>query len=267
MTAAWHVGPIEGARVLVAARLLARDPRLPLLHDHRPEDDSREPRRAPRLRRRGRTARDVAHRAADDRVRDEGRDPRRARARLRGARRWSSSSGRHGSRRSRRSPATRRDRLGGRGSRRRARVRRARRRRRDPGTTRRRRERAPAADGGRAPRDRRRRRARASPPIDDATAQTIARDVLVDLRIESDALRRARPRPSRGRGRAARGSRRSGRRSGRRGTRRPWRSYDVDRMRADACTAATYQGPPIVVAHLQGTLRRLDVRPDRGGHS
>ncbi len=44
MTAPWHVGPIEGSGVLVAPRHLAGDPRLPLLHDHRSEDDSGEPR-------------------------------------------------------------------------------------------------------------------------------------------------------------------------------------------------------------------------------
>ena len=35
-------GADRGRGVLVAPRHLARDPRLPLLHDHRPEDDSRE---------------------------------------------------------------------------------------------------------------------------------------------------------------------------------------------------------------------------------
>ena len=34
--------PDRRARLLVDPRLLARDPRLPLLHDHRPEDDPRE---------------------------------------------------------------------------------------------------------------------------------------------------------------------------------------------------------------------------------
>ena len=52
MTAAWHLGPIGGAGPLVAARHLARDPRLPLLHDHRPADDPGERRGPARLRRR-----------------------------------------------------------------------------------------------------------------------------------------------------------------------------------------------------------------------
>ena len=53
----------RGRGVLVAARLLAGDPRLPLLHDHRPEDDSGEPTGPSRLRRRRRTAGDAADRA------------------------------------------------------------------------------------------------------------------------------------------------------------------------------------------------------------
>ena len=77
----------HGLGLLVAARDLAGDPDLPLLHDHRPEDDSRWADRPPRLRGRGRAARDPADRAADDRVRHEGRRADRARARVRGARR------------------------------------------------------------------------------------------------------------------------------------------------------------------------------------
>ena len=44
MTARWHLGPITGHPLLVGARHLARDPRLPLLHDHRPEDGAARPR-------------------------------------------------------------------------------------------------------------------------------------------------------------------------------------------------------------------------------
>ena len=43
----------RGGAVLVAPRLVARDPRVPLLHDHRPEDDALGPRRAPRPTRSG----------------------------------------------------------------------------------------------------------------------------------------------------------------------------------------------------------------------
>ena len=74
----------HGLRVLAGARFLARDPRLPLLHDHGPEDDSRRPRGEARVRRGDRPGRRAADRAADDRVRDEGRRARGARARLRG---------------------------------------------------------------------------------------------------------------------------------------------------------------------------------------
>ena len=44
MSARWHLGPITGRPLLVGARDLARDPRLPLLHDHRPEDGAARPR-------------------------------------------------------------------------------------------------------------------------------------------------------------------------------------------------------------------------------
>ena len=49
MTARWHLGPIDGTGVLAGPRVLARDPRLPLLHDHRPEDDPRGPSRGRRV--------------------------------------------------------------------------------------------------------------------------------------------------------------------------------------------------------------------------
>ena len=77
--------PRLGLVLLAGARLLARDPRLPLLHDHRPEDDPRRAGRAPGVRRRDRAARGAADRAADDGVREQGRGARRPRARVRGA--------------------------------------------------------------------------------------------------------------------------------------------------------------------------------------
>ena len=82
MTARWHLGPDLGVGLLVAARELAGDPRLPLLHDHGPPDDPARARRPAGLRGERRAARDAPHRTADDRVRDEGRGARRARARL-----------------------------------------------------------------------------------------------------------------------------------------------------------------------------------------
>ncbi len=53
MTARWHLGPIADCGLLAGARLLARDPRLPLLHDHRPADRAQRTHRAPRVRRVG----------------------------------------------------------------------------------------------------------------------------------------------------------------------------------------------------------------------
>ena len=50
MTARWHLGPGHRRLLLVGARHLARDPRLPLLHDHRPEDDPERALAAARLR-------------------------------------------------------------------------------------------------------------------------------------------------------------------------------------------------------------------------
>ena len=70
--------------VLARARLLARDPRLSLLHDHRPEDDPARAARAAALRSGDRARRRAPDRAADDRVRHQGRRARGARARLRG---------------------------------------------------------------------------------------------------------------------------------------------------------------------------------------
>ena len=83
MTARWHLGPITGFEFWRVARPLARGPDLPLLHDHRPEDDAAEPDGAPRLRRRRRAAGGAPDRAAEDGVLDEGRAARRTRGRLR----------------------------------------------------------------------------------------------------------------------------------------------------------------------------------------
>ena len=85
MTAAWHLGPIGGAGPLVAARHLARDPRLPLLHDHRPADDPDERRGPAGLRRLGRVPRGAPDGAVDDGVRAQGRAARGARHRVRRA--------------------------------------------------------------------------------------------------------------------------------------------------------------------------------------
>ncbi len=71
--------------VLAHAGLLARGARVPVLHDHRPQNDSRHRPRAPCVRHRHRTAGRAADRAADDGVRDEGGGPRRADHRLRRA--------------------------------------------------------------------------------------------------------------------------------------------------------------------------------------
>ena len=86
MTASWHLGAGHRRLLLVGADHLARGPRLHVLHDHRPEDDSA------RHGRRGASTPsaigllvDAADRAADDRVRREGRAARLAHARLRGA--------------------------------------------------------------------------------------------------------------------------------------------------------------------------------------
>ena len=68
---------------LARARDLARDPRLPLLHDHRPPHDTVEPGGRARVRDRGRLPRGAADRALDERVLGQGRGARRAGARLR----------------------------------------------------------------------------------------------------------------------------------------------------------------------------------------
>ena len=75
----------RGLDLLADPRVLARGPRLPLLHDHRPEDGARQPRGAARLRGHDRASGDAPHRASDDRVREQGRAARGARAGLRGS--------------------------------------------------------------------------------------------------------------------------------------------------------------------------------------
>ena len=72
-------GTDHGFVVLVAARDLARDPDLPVFHDHRPDDDPERARRPCRVRRVRRAARDASDCPADDRVRDQGRRAGRAR--------------------------------------------------------------------------------------------------------------------------------------------------------------------------------------------
>ena len=189
MTARWHLGPITGFEFWRVLVLLARGADLPLLHDHRPEDDRR---REPVGRRVYAVSvgapRGAADRAADDGVLDEGRAARRAHARLR--------------RRARSSrllvaaPAGRRSPLRGGpcsaplalagcvGLRRACSCSRASRR-------------GPSAARRRA----RRRRGPALPPvtvlpskgvatqIDPKLARQIAADLVADLRIEADALR------------------------------------------------------------------------------
>ena len=72
-------------RPLVAARHVPRDPRLPLLHDHRPAHDPRDGTGPPDLRDLGRARRVSPDRAVDDRVRGQARRARRADHRLCGA--------------------------------------------------------------------------------------------------------------------------------------------------------------------------------------
>ncbi len=239
----------RGRGVLVAPRHVARDPRLPVLHDHRPEDDPLEPQGATRLRGRSRLARDTSDRSADDRVRDQGRDPRRALPRLRDPRRDRArrrEPPHRGHRPPRSAPANRgRERRGGW----RARLRRARRggrrylRAREPGGA--------QIDVGALPRDHRDRLG-GSRDRSSAHAQTIARDVLVDLRDEAEALRLRD---------ADRGGDRGERRRGSRGSGSGWRTrragdssfptYDVETMQLSLHRGA-YQGPPTVVARLEG---------------
>ena len=75
--------PDHGRLLLVGARHLAGDPRLPLLHDHRPEDDPLDPADADPLRGLGRAARLHPDRARAHRVLEQGRGARLADGRLR----------------------------------------------------------------------------------------------------------------------------------------------------------------------------------------
>ena len=120
-----------------------------------------------------------------------------------------------------------------------------------PRAARRHREASSPPEAGRSPRSSWPTR-RAWPRSSASAAQTIARNVLADLRIESDALRR------RDLDRAAAAAERRvarvtlGGRSGRAGAETTVASYDVDRMVLTLQRGA-YQGPPSVVANLQGT--------------
>jgi len=88
-------------------------------------------------------------------------------------------------------------------------------------------------------------------PIDSAAAQTIARSVLADLQLESDALRR---RDLDGAAEAASGAWLASLWAQIRtpGAEMTVARYDVDRVVLTLHRGA-YQGPPSVVAHLQGT--------------
>ena len=81
------LAPRPGHRplLLVGAGHLAGGAGLPVLHDHRPEDDAEVDARSGRLRGLDRPARRAPDRAGEDRVLGEGRAPRRARDRLRRA--------------------------------------------------------------------------------------------------------------------------------------------------------------------------------------
>ena len=185
--------PDRGRGVLVAPRLLAGDPRLPLLHDHRPEDDPARAARAPRLRGRRRSARDPADRAADDRVRHEGRDPRRTLRRLRRAAVLLALVGVGAPRETRRAASDARESSAGAASDGSGRVRRPRRRGRHPGAAGRRIGGVAAtAEVGAAPRDHDRRLATASRAIDGADrADDRTRRRSPTFAHEAEALRRA----------------------------------------------------------------------------
>src|SRR5215218_8033815 len=116
-----------GLRLVLLARprLLAGDPRLPVLHDHRPEDDPRRAERAPDLRCLDRAPCSASDRAADNGVRGESGRALLARARLPGP--AAAGAGERRARRPGERPLRRRRR-----TRRRRRLRRAARRGRDP---------------------------------------------------------------------------------------------------------------------------------------
>ncbi len=83
MTGALAPRPDHRLPLLVGARHLAGGARLPLLHDHRPEDGAARRRAPDRLRGLARPARVAADRADDDGVREQGGAARVARDRLR----------------------------------------------------------------------------------------------------------------------------------------------------------------------------------------
>ena len=88
--------------------------------------------------------------------------------------------------------------------------------------------------------------------IDQATAETIARDVLADLRTESAALRRTDQKLATT---AASGTWLASLWSQMResSSRRTVAQYDVERI-VMSLKRGTYQGPPTIIAHLQGTV-------------
>ena len=149
-----------------------------------------------------------------------------------------------------------------RGARRRARVRRARLRRRDPGTT--------GRPGGRARPPTEARSPRSSSPTgrvwprsQTSAARTIARNVLVDLRIESEALRRRDlDRAAAAAGGAWLASLWAQIRTP--GAEATVARYDVDRDGADAAPRRV-PGAAERRRESPGHVCRLDVRPDRGG--
>ena len=176
----------RGLGALARPRHLSRDPRLPLLHDHRPADDAREQGGPARLRDRRRVPRGAADRALDERVLGQGRRARRARARLRRP-----GAARHGLLgRARRTDARASDRTAPPPARR---GRRGRRRRRAPRPRRaavaaRGRRAAPAPVAGRC----RRSPSLATPglqPLGEARGRTIAASLTAALEQAGDALR------------------------------------------------------------------------------
>ena len=258
MTAAWHVGPIEGAEFWW---LLVSSPEILvflffMITDPKTIPASRE--RASRLRRRGRSPRNTADRAADDRVRHEGGDPRRALRRVRHARR------NRARRSARRADSSRRVRDAS--------------RRWSACARRRERSSTPASSSPRAsPRGRTRAPARAAHGVIGALPEIVvadsARGAPIDAqRCADDRAGRPRRPPMRSRRRCggaistARATAASGawlaslweriRAAGRRSR---CRRYDVDRMELSLHRGA-YQGPPTRRRRPRGNRRRVDPR-------
>ena len=218
--------------------------------------------RPPRVRGRGRAARDAADRAADDRVRARRSRCSTALALVCAAARRATARRRESDRLL--SGATRPRRLvvGTRGSRRRARVRRPRRRPPESRLVRRRTRVRPRADVQRLYRRSRSSTPAGSPRIDAGLAQTIAprRRRRSPRRVRS----RCAPETSSGPTRGASGPwlaslwQRIGSSAG-----RPVvvASYQLERMQLSLRRGA-YQGPPTVVARIEGTMRHVDVCAD-----